>query len=342
MRRATCDDHVTPPGEPHALRLLRPGGAGAAGGVHGPHVSPLDCASESSQTSTEDQGSFDRSAWRLFDEPSLLAVMSGRQAASSASTTFWGPGHVVDPTLSKEDEAAWVVVGRRQRGGSQSDRAVETESIVWPSSIKPKKAAAKPAAEPAASRAKPKVASKRLEGAHVETNRMAELRISEEKRGVPPATAVAEASSSSHSGGDGDGSGASTAESWRWRRQHELPRWGRHSTDLASIGLGETLVFATLVTAGLECKACGLREHVTMVRHHPGGCGAFEWSCHGIDIDWRWTCCGKHESFTHERLCQPTGSHPKTGCVEAPICVKCFVCPCAQLIASRKEQLDDM
>ena len=111
--------------------------------------------------------------------------------------------------------------------------------------------------------------------------------------------------------------------------------------DLAAVGLADELIYPTLVTPELVCKTCGRRDRVQMVRHHPGGCGAFAWT-HGIDIDWRWTCCGKHESFSHEQLCRPTGSHPKTGCVEAPLCTACFVCPCKRLIKARKEQMDDM
>ena len=128
---------------------------------------------------------------------------------------------------------------------------------------------------------------------------------------------------------------------WVWRAQHELPRWGGQSDDLAAVGLPDKLVFSTFVTAELKCKQCGSRDSVQMLKHHPGGCGAFEWT-HGIDIDWRWTCCGKHENFCHEKACTPTGSHPKTGCVQAPLCVACFVCPCAQLIATRKRDLIDM
>lgn len=103
------------------------------------------------------------------------------------------------------------------------------------------------------------------------------------------------------------------------------------------MGLPETLTFPTLVTADLQCKKCGKRDAVQIVKHHPGGCGAFEWT-HGLDIDWRWTCCGKHENFSHGQACKPGGSHPKTGCVEAPLCVKCFVCPCARLVAARQQQ----
>ena len=132
-------------------------------------------------------------------------------------------------------------------------------------------------------------------------------------------------------------------ESWQWREHHELPRWGQNSadTDLASIGLSETLTFPTLVTAELKCKVCGRRDNVCMVKHHPGDCHAFEWT-HGIDIDWGWTYCGKHEDFRREELCRPNGSHPETGCVEAPICIKCFKCPCASCIAARKRQFDEM
>ena len=108
-----------------------------------------------------------------------------------------------------------------------------------------------------------------------------------------------------------------------------LPRWGRASEDLAAIGLPGTLEYPTLVTSDFACTSCGSAEHVSLVRHHPGGCGAFEWT-HGIDIDWRWTCCGKHESFCSEIACRPSGSHPRTGCVEAPLCTACFACPCVR------------
>ena len=53
------------------------------------------------------------------------------------------------------------------------------------------------------------------------------------------------------------------------------------------------------------------------------------------------TCCGRHESFSHGRRCAPAGSHA-TGCVEAPLCTACFVCPCVRLIAARKAQEEDM
>ena len=96
------------------------------------------------------------------------------------------------------------------------------------------------------------------------------------------------------------------------------------------------------MTRSLNCRQCGSRDAVRWVRHHPGGCGAFETGASGLAIDWRWTCCGKHESLSHEKACSPPGSHPKTGCVEAPLCVACFVCPCAALIAERKQDLIDM
>ena len=142
-----------------------------------------------------------------------------------------------------------------------------------------------------------------------------------------------------------DGSSSSNTmpsiNSWDWREQHELPCWGQLSgpnRDVASIGLPAMLTFPTLVTPELTCKTCGSRENVQMVRHHPGGCTAIE-STHGVDIDWRWLCCGKHESFHHERRCSPPGSHPGTGCVEAPLCIQCFKCPCVDIIARRHWQL---
>ena len=127
---------------------------------------------------------------------------------------------------------------------------------------------------------------------------------------------------------------------WSWFEAHKLPRWGQGSDDLAAIGQPETLCYPVLVTPASSCCVCGKREHVKMLRHHPGGCGAFEWT-HGIDIDWRWTCCGKHENFAEVKSCSPTGHH-KTGCVTAPYCMECFVCPCFSLIASRKRQVDEM
>lgn len=127
---------------------------------------------------------------------------------------------------------------------------------------------------------------------------------------------------------------------WSWIEAHKLPQWGQDSDDLAAIGQPATLCYPVLVTPALNCRVCGMREHVKMLRHHPGGCGAFEWT-HGIDIDWRWTCCGKHENFAEVKSCSPTGHH-KTGCVTAPYCMECFVCPCFSLIASRKRQVDDM
>ena len=95
-----------------------------------------------------------------------------------------------------------------------------------------------------------------------------------------------------------------------------------------------------LVTRDLACINCKKKDHVRLLRHHAGGCGAFEWT-HGIDIDWRWTCCGKHENLGHGRVCSPAGSHQK-GCVEAPLCTACFVCPCVQLVAARKAQEEEM
>ena len=139
---------------------------------------------------------------------------------------------------------------------------------------------------------------------------------------------------------------------WTWKENHELPRWGQKSTDLASIGQPAKLIYPTLVTKDLACKKCGKRDKVQLVQHHAGGCGAFEWT-HGIDIDWRWTCCGKHESFANITQmkghmhqgnlykCSPVGNHT-TGCVTAPLCTACFVCPCASLIAARNRQMDEM
>ena len=131
-----------------------------------------------------------------------------------------------------------------------------------------------------------------------------------------------------------------TIHGWSWIEAHKLPQWGQDSDDLAAIGQPATLCYPVLVTPALNCRVCGKREHVKMLRHHPGGCGAFEWT-HGIDIDWRWTCCGKHENFAEVKSCSPIGHH-KTGCVTAPYCMECFVCPCFSLIASRKRQVDDM
>jgi hypothetical protein len=136
--------------------------------------------------------------------------------------------------------------------------------------------------------------------------------------------------------------GTSAKLSWTWVENHELPRWGQNSADLASVGLPGKLRYPTLVTPKLSCKKCGGRADVRLLRHHPGGCGAFEWT-YGIDIDWRWTCCGKHESFQNvrgKRKCEPNGQHD-TGCVEAPLCTACFTCPCVALIARCKQQEDD-
>lgn len=147
----------------------------------------------------------------------------------------------------------------------------------------------------------------------------------------------------SNADGSGSSSTMSSIESWNWREQHELPCWGQSSgpeRDLASIGLDAVLTFPTLVTPELTCRTCGKRDKVQMVRHHPGGCSAFE-SVHGVDIDWRWLCCGEHESFHHGRPCSPSGSHPTTGCVVAPICIQCFKCPCLDCIARFKWQQGD-
>ena len=133
---------------------------------------------------------------------------------------------------------------------------------------------------------------------------------------------------------------APTILGWQYKPRHLLPRWGRHSDDLAAVALAETLEFAVLVRSDGACVSCGKTKDVTLVRHHPGGCGAYEWT-HGIDIDWRWKCCGKHEKFGHGRRCAPVGSH-ETGCVEAPLCSKCFRCPCVQMIKRRKQQEHDM
>ena len=143
----------------------------------------------------------------------------------------------------------------------------------------------------------------------------------------------------------GSSSGAlapASLSTWTWRAEHELPRWGQGSADpdLASVGQPATLTYPTLVDPTLACKTCGKKDHVRMLRHHPGGCGACEWT-HGLDIDWRWTCCGKHQSFANKRKCAPNGAH-ETGCVFAPLCIKCFVCPCVRLIQARKEQEEDM
>ena len=123
----------------------------------------------------------------------------------------------------------------------------------------------------------------------------------------------------------------------RQYKPHVLPAWGKESLDLA-VPRG-TQRFAALVRPNLACIKCGRRDDVRLLQHHPGSCGAFEWT-YGIDIDWRWTCCGKHESFHHMRACQPTGFH-KTGCVNAPLCSRCFKCPCAALIERRQEQEDN-
>ena len=143
-------------------------------------------------------------------------------------------------------------------------------------------------------------------------------------------------------GSSGGGSAASAPKilGWTYAPKHVLPRWGRGGDDLAAVGLAEALEFDVLVTSSGACVRCGSTRHVRVQRHHPGGCGAFEWT-HGLDIDWRWTCCGRHESFSHGRRCAPAGSHA-TGCVEAPLCTACFVCPCVRLIAARKAQEEDM
>ncbi len=132
-----------------------------------------------------------------------------------------------------------------------------------------------------------------------------------------------------------------TFEGWEYRAEHVLPPWGKNSDDLAAVHQPDDgLRFAVRVRPDFSCTSCGSRDHVRLIRYHPGSCGAFEWT-HGIDIDWRWVCCGKHESLCHERACQPNGYH-KTGCVEAPLCSACFTCPCVALIASRKQQLEDL
>lgn len=256
-------------------------------------------------------------------------------AASTASTQFWGPGRVIDPKLSTDADSAWILVDRK-KGAKQGrgDKAVDaSKQPVWPSSVRSKQKASALSEMPD-SQASP--SSSRVADLHLDTNQMAQLRIAEDgTRSEPWATAGSACGSSDT---------VSSIGSWPWREQHELPCWGQNSgpdRDLASIGLDAVLTFPTLVTPELRCKTCGKREDLQMVRHHPGGCGAFEWT-HGIDIDWRWTCCGKHESFCHERRCSPPGSHPKTGCIEAPICVKCFKCPCVDCIARRLMQLADL
>lgn len=141
----------------------------------------------------------------------------------------------------------------------------------------------------------------------------------------------------------GDHVASSATMDWTWVAQHELPRWGEHSDDLAAIGQPERLTYPTLVTPELACTQCDSRLHVQLLRHHPGDCGAFEWT-HGIDIDWRWTCCGEHEDFANidtEYKCSPRGAH-SSGCVVAPLCTACFRCPCAVQVSRRRMQEQDM
>ena len=124
---------------------------------------------------------------------------------------------------------------------------------------------------------------------------------------------------------------------WQWKEHHTLRKWGgQRCMDMAATGLPDELIFKTLVTPELKCRRCGKQKNVLMLRHHPGGCGAYEW-VYGIDVDWRWTCCGKHEDFSHLRKCDPNGSH-SSGCVEAPVCVVCFSCPCGTMIEKRRKQ----
>lgn len=135
-----------------------------------------------------------------------------------------------------------------------------------------------------------------------------------------------------------------TLATWQYVPEHVLPRWGQGDPDrdLASLSLpAEGLRYPVLVDRLLRCKVCRRREHVQFLRHHPGACGAFATSANGIDCDWRWTCCGRHESLSHGRACQPSGGHAATGCVEAPLCVACHRCPCVALIARREEQMEE-
>ena len=82
-------------------------------------------------------------------------------------------------------------------------------------------------------------------------------------------------------------------------------------------------------------RAAALR----VLRMHPGKASAFEWA-HGLDVDWRWDCCGVHEAVGTAAACNPPGSHA-TGCVVMPTCTRCFECSCVRCRRKRREQEED-
>ena len=126
---------------------------------------------------------------------------------------------------------------------------------------------------------------------------------------------------------------------WNWKKNHQLPKWGQRSADRDLASFNQVLSYPTLVTSSLKCTKCGQRDHVKLLKHHPGKCGACEWT-YGIDIDWLWQCCGKHEQLANAgpHKCNPYGQHLETGCVTAPLCTKCFKCPCVASICKRNNQ----
>ena len=132
-------------------------------------------------------------------------------------------------------------------------------------------------------------------------------------------------------------------EVMEWRARHRgmaivLKAWGRGSQDLAAMALGgRRPKFELGVDEDGMCMCCKSKGHVVMMRTH-FGMGAFEWT-HGVDIDWRATCCGKHVDLCDEKYCVPNGYH-EDGCGVVPVCTRCRVCVCRVCIDRRKKQLD--
>lgn len=87
-----------------------------------------------------------------------------------------------------------------------------------------------------------------------------------------------------------------------------LKAWGQKSDDVYAPRGEKYLEFDAVVDDKGKCKTCGSADNVDYLQYHPGKCSAYEW-VYGVDIDWRWLCCGKHEDFRHEKYCEPNGFH---------------------------------
>ena len=106
----------------------------------------------------------------------------------------------------------------------------------------------------------------------------------------------------------GAGAGGQGPKAVVYKAKLVLKAWGKHSDDVYAPRGKSVLEFDAVVDEKGKCKTCGLSDDVEYMQYHPGSCGAYEW-VYGVDINWRWLCCGKHENLAHEKYCKPNGYH---------------------------------